>query len=265
MIHSPRAIALLTHSMYSYFGFCPTQKDSFILFEAARRGLVPTVKERLSDKERMQIQSGAVYIWSESDSGIKRWTDGLSWSNSRVAGPFLEYRQLESRPPYEGDGSGPGYQIKNFGLCKRTICRQLGGENTKIHLINYYTKGDVRAGRLHVPSQDPRFSSIVCEIEKREPSPEPQLQDKVYPVPMAFPPGQQIVPRSGAPTPPPSNGLAPVALPSPIKAQSPPLGWYSKPLTPELPEPLPLMRAERTMEDKLILSRLDRASFTSGI
>lgn len=253
--------------MYSYFGFCPTQKDSLILFEAARRGLIPTVKERLSDKERMQIQSGAVYIWSESDSGIKRWTDGLSWSNSRVAGPFLEYRQLESRPQDQGVNSSSGYQIKNFGLCKRTICRQLDGETTKIHLTNYYTKGDVRAGRLQVPSQDPRFTSIMAEIERQEPSPEPQVQDKIHPIPLVFTHHQAMASRNNTITPPQSTGIAAVkSIPSPMMGNfSPPANCFSQPLPSELPEPHPLMRAERTPEDKMILSRLDRASFSCSI
>lgn len=35
------------------------------------------------------IKSGAVFIFSVEESGIKRWTEGLAWSQSRISGNFL--------------------------------------------------------------------------------------------------------------------------------------------------------------------------------
>ena len=35
------------------------------------------------------VQSGAVFVFDEHESGIKRWTDGLVWSPSRILGNFL--------------------------------------------------------------------------------------------------------------------------------------------------------------------------------
>jgi hypothetical protein len=48
------------------------------------------------------IKSGNVFIHEEHSSGIKRWTDGVPWSPSRILGNFLVYRELERPfPPGE--------------------------------------------------------------------------------------------------------------------------------------------------------------------
>lgn len=35
------------------------------------------------------VKSGAVFIFATEESGIKRWTEGLAWSPSRIDGNFL--------------------------------------------------------------------------------------------------------------------------------------------------------------------------------
>lgn len=50
----------------------------------------------------MLIRSGCVFIYEENASGIKRWTDGVTWSPSRILGNFLVYRELDKPfPPGE--------------------------------------------------------------------------------------------------------------------------------------------------------------------
>jgi hypothetical protein len=70
-------------------GYIETTYDSLLVFEAARRGLIPRVTRRLIERERGMVQSGAVFVFDEQESGIKRWTDGLVWSPSRILGNFL--------------------------------------------------------------------------------------------------------------------------------------------------------------------------------
>lgn len=70
-------------------GYIETTFDSLLVFEAARRGMIPRVTRRLIDRERGMVQSGAVFVFDEHESGIKRWTDGLVWSPSRILGNFL--------------------------------------------------------------------------------------------------------------------------------------------------------------------------------
>lgn len=43
-----------------------------------------------------------MFIYEENASGIKRWTDGVTWSPSRILGNFLVYRELDKPfPPGE--------------------------------------------------------------------------------------------------------------------------------------------------------------------
>lgn len=64
------------------------------LIEAAANGSIPTVKRRLSFKEKECIKPGVVYVYGERESGIRRWTDKNEWTPSRVSGQFLTYRSL---------------------------------------------------------------------------------------------------------------------------------------------------------------------------
>jgi hypothetical protein len=75
-------------------GYIETTFDSLLVFEAARRGMIPRVTRRLIERERGMVQSGAVFVFDEQESGIKRWTDGLVWSPSRILGNFLVSRPI---------------------------------------------------------------------------------------------------------------------------------------------------------------------------
>ncbi|KAI7907381.1 Gti1/Pac2 family-domain-containing protein [Cokeromyces recurvatus] len=81
----------------TFHGFIETTTDALLIFEACQRGMLPKVTRRLQDRERNSIRSGAVYVFDERESGIRRWTDGFIWSPSRILGNFLIYRELESR------------------------------------------------------------------------------------------------------------------------------------------------------------------------
>lgn len=62
--------------------------------------MIPRVTRRLNDFERRtMVKSGAVFIFSVEESGIKRWTEGLAWSQSRISGNFLVGVPPPSRPP----------------------------------------------------------------------------------------------------------------------------------------------------------------------
>ena len=61
-----------------------------LVFEATRVGLVPRVTRRFHELEKRNIiQSGAIFVFTEEESGIKRWTDPYLWSASRMQGNFL--------------------------------------------------------------------------------------------------------------------------------------------------------------------------------
>ncbi|KAI9864589.1 MAG: hypothetical protein M1813_003078 [Trichoglossum hirsutum] len=87
----------------TYFGHVATTNDALVLFEACLQGQLHHVPRRPHDRERSAlIRSGCVFIYEENASGIKRWTDGVAWSPSRILGNFLVYRELEKPfPPGE--------------------------------------------------------------------------------------------------------------------------------------------------------------------
>ena len=87
----------------TFHGFVQNSMDGLMLFEACLSGKLHHVPRRPHDRERSQlIKSGSVFIYEENASGIKRWTDGVAWSPSRILGNFLIYRELEKPfPPGE--------------------------------------------------------------------------------------------------------------------------------------------------------------------
>ncbi|KAL9123526.1 MAG: hypothetical protein Q9217_007044 [Psora testacea] len=84
-------------------GHIETTKDALLVFEACFQGILHHCSRRPHDRERNQlIVSGNVFVYEEATSGIKRWTDGIPWSPSRILTNFLIYRQLNSPfPPGE--------------------------------------------------------------------------------------------------------------------------------------------------------------------
>ncbi|PWN32398.1 uncharacterized protein FA14DRAFT_116026, partial [Meira miltonrushii] len=87
-----------------------TTHDALLIFECVRRGVMPKVKRRLRDDERKLIKSGQVFVFDEKESGIKRWTDGLLWSPSRILFNFLVYRQVEKKANTNTTAARPGSQ-----------------------------------------------------------------------------------------------------------------------------------------------------------
>ncbi|ODV80226.1 uncharacterized protein CANTADRAFT_21474 [Suhomyces tanzawaensis NRRL Y-17324] len=133
-------------SVVSYRGRVKSIKDALLLFEAARLEIIPTVNRRLTTIEKAKyIQSNTVFIWNETQCGVKRWTDGKIWSPSKVHhGLFLIYKHLTK----EGD--------INDGLVKQSMS-VLTKQNQKLHLICYYKQG---GEDTICPSEDPRLMNL---------------------------------------------------------------------------------------------------------
>lgn len=179
--------------METYNGHVRTPADAIVLFEACRLGLLPRVQRRLSEKERQSIKSGSVFVWDEREAGMRRWTDGKSWSASRVSGSFLTYREMEGKrggsgfsaplaapragkTPESARGSdsdlehggggggggedGPdGYRYKPDGLMKQSFSITTSSGN-HLHLISYYSRTHPNAQGLNNPTSDPNLRHI---------------------------------------------------------------------------------------------------------
>ncbi|PGH02914.1 hypothetical protein GX51_04370 [Blastomyces parvus] len=170
--------------METYNGHVRTPADAIILFEACRIGLLPRVQRRLSEKERQAVKSGSVFVWDEREAGMRRWTDGKSWSASRVSGSFLTYREMEGKrggshgtqasragktpdsnrgsdeDPGDGGEEGPdGYRYKPDGLMKQSFSITTS-TGQHLHLISYYARSHPTAPGLNQPSTDPALRHI---------------------------------------------------------------------------------------------------------
>jgi hypothetical protein len=79
----------------TWHGFLDTTHDAMTVVEAALQGRLSHISRRPHDKERAEmLTSGTVLVYEENASGIKRWTDAVHWSPSRVMNNCLIYRQL---------------------------------------------------------------------------------------------------------------------------------------------------------------------------
>ncbi|KAG0232443.1 hypothetical protein BGW42_008161 [Actinomortierella wolfii] len=58
-----------------------------------------TLGSRVRRKSRNLIDHGTVFVFHQEGSNINRWTDGLTWSPSRIAGNFLMYKELLHKFP----------------------------------------------------------------------------------------------------------------------------------------------------------------------
>ncbi|PBP23586.1 cAMP-independent regulatory protein pac2 [Diplocarpon rosae] len=172
--------------MDTYYGHVRSPADAIKLFEACRLGLLPRVQRRLSEKERQSIKSGSVFVWDEREAGMRRWTDGKSWSASRVSGSFLTYREMEGKrgggqfvpPPIRRpngktpdsgrgsdedldlDGEGPdGYRYKPDGLMKQSFSITTS-TGQHLHLISYYSRPHPGVPDLPTPTTDPQLRHI---------------------------------------------------------------------------------------------------------
>jgi hypothetical protein len=188
------------HIQPSFVGIVLTSRDALLLFTQAINGRIPMINRRPHDKERSaSIASGNVFIYCEGTSSIKRWTDGVTWSPSRIMGNFLIYRELNKGfPPGEkkraakrkqsqddtesgmdsmDEGLPPlnigkdeerqligslvdSYDFKKDGLVKKTISVRVNDQ--VYHLVSYYSlRHAVAGGLIHSqPSRMPGFAHV---------------------------------------------------------------------------------------------------------
>ncbi|KYK57180.1 hypothetical protein DCS_04187 [Drechmeria coniospora] len=251
--------------METYHGYVRTPADAIKLFEACRLGLLPRVQRRLSEKERQSIRSGSVFVWDEREAGMRRWTDGKSWSASRVSGSFLTYREMEGKrgggfgssrrgagkTPDSGrgsdddhdDGEPEGYRYKADGLMKQSFSITTS-TGQHLHLISYYSRPQPGQPDLPQPSSDPSLRGIsppkgmYPESNLGETIQTPALTRTPMQQPYMMPPGHA---HGHHPQPyPPHFGQTGYAWP-PSPAVTPPYGQFAQapypPSVHQLPHP----------------------------
>jgi len=164
-------------------------KDAHTVFEAVRLGMLKPVVRRLNELERATyIQSGAIFVWEESDDemGLKRWTDNRAWSQSRMREPYLFYDEKVStdEPQPQADQNVKSYRFVDgpsrtwsssaqshyersekqpLGLVKQAysawVIDSVNAKPRKWHLTAYFTYSDLPS--ISTPDQDPMLRTIT--------------------------------------------------------------------------------------------------------
>jgi hypothetical protein len=117
----------------TFYGLIETTADALKVIELCRQGKLGRVRRRLHDKERKMIRSGSVFVFDETESGVKRWTDGRLWSPSRILGNFLIYRELERKTldatDWEAEAASqqPENELNDFDIGKFSGSEELEG------------------------------------------------------------------------------------------------------------------------------------------
>lgn len=171
--------------------FCGDQVDAAIILWGVLSGRLDHTFRRPHESERESlIRSGNIFVYESTTSGIKRWTDGRTWSPSRSIAPFLGYREVENaftagekkrarrRDRTEAQSSSSSstdplrwirgsledsYDFKAGGLIKKTFSLVFNGVSH--HLVAYYSIEDVVERRLPPASSDARLADLVPSAE----------------------------------------------------------------------------------------------------
>ncbi|KAF7683799.1 cAMP-independent regulatory protein pac2 [Astathelohania contejeani] len=140
--------------MESFFGCIHTADDAIRLINMARHGTIPRIVNRLDRANKSMIRNGSIFVYSEKESKIKRWTDGRNWSPSRYFGMFLTYYQIISKKKDFKKNSNDNndnpldaiYKINNSHLfLKKTVTASI--ESDTFHIIAYsYIENEVNGG-----------------------------------------------------------------------------------------------------------------------
>ena len=163
----------------SWHGRIDTTRDALLIFQACFNGLLPCCLRRPDGQEREQlVTSGNIFVYEPKTSNIKRWTDDISWSPSRVLANFLIYRELkctvprgkkkskpkntEIKPRHDNDRRFIGsltssYEFKEKGWFKKTI--NVTVREVQYNLVAYYSLDDAMHS-LKTPRDDPVLKDL---------------------------------------------------------------------------------------------------------
>ena len=135
----------------------------------AQQQKFPLCLKRLDETCIKQLcQHGNIFVFKEKESKMKRWTDKLNWSPSRIVmNKFLVYKQLVNQDTLKKTNTNEndqntininetnnkkGDKLMYTGLCKKTI--SLKFQNDIIHVVAYYNE---KVQALQYISSEKRF------------------------------------------------------------------------------------------------------------
>ncbi|CAI4053585.1 hypothetical protein SUVZ_15G3330 [Saccharomyces uvarum] len=159
------------------YGYIDNEEDLALIFQGIFDEQLRCVERRPYEAEKAKLAgSGNIFVFSEEKSGIKRWTDGFSWSPSRISGKFLVYREYNRLGPAQNSilhdicdyniFERSNRQYFYTGLLKKTFSLKFCTDHTNsnsmetFHIVAYYTEKDILQGSLKRPSENPFFDKF---------------------------------------------------------------------------------------------------------
>ncbi|ORD97716.1 PAC2 [Hepatospora eriocheir] len=134
--------------MIKLHGYISTKEEAVLVFEAVKLGYLTPVTNRFTPKEKDSITHGDILCFVESPKGMKRWTDGKSWSPSKISGEFLLYTEvprffsksaIQKRKRLLGYSCREGEKEISADPCVlNKKCINFIIDGCTYHLINYY-------------------------------------------------------------------------------------------------------------------------------
>ncbi|OCH91691.1 hypothetical protein OBBRIDRAFT_728331 [Obba rivulosa] len=163
--------------------FIRTIEDAHKLFHAVELGQLPKIEKRLNAQERAALRPGDAFVWEEKapstdafNVSIERFTEGLSWTPSRVRDPFLIYYECPKKQ--KGHPSSLENQVVRAGESDKFIkltysaYREVPGDSSKSddpvdrpkrprkwHLNAYFTK--LTEGQLRTIDDIPSLRDLA--------------------------------------------------------------------------------------------------------
>ncbi|KAJ3232345.1 hypothetical protein HDU78_007199 [Chytriomyces hyalinus] len=135
----------------TFRGFIKDPVDAQLCIEACIDGLLQPLNMVPMSLSDLQIRSGTVLVFAENSNlgQMVRWRDGCRWSASRLQGPFLLYREVESATTASTNTEterdirfvntvvrGKTRFVAN-GLAKRTLTLS-GSDGNRYRVISYF-------------------------------------------------------------------------------------------------------------------------------
>lgn len=121
----------------TYYGYVGSTKDALLIIQAALDKQLELVPRRPHERERSTlIKSGNVFVFVEEHSGVKRWTDGITWSPSRILGRFLIYRELDKHSLGEKDEKKKKKRKRSLNMASDESSSESTSQSTSMNNVN---------------------------------------------------------------------------------------------------------------------------------
>ncbi|KAJ3233808.1 hypothetical protein HDU81_001989 [Chytriomyces hyalinus] len=166
----------------TFRGFIKDPLDAQLCIEACIEGLLQPLNMVPMSLSDLQIRSGTVLVFAENSNlgQMVRWRDGCRWSASRLQGPFLLYREVESATtPSTNTENERDIRFVNTvvrgktrfvanGLAKRTLTLS-GSDGNRYRVISYFYPCHVQhlygdpvanSSGLSTPSSMPEYARL---------------------------------------------------------------------------------------------------------